>query len=705
MTARRRGGKRSRTRWARPLAFALAVAGALVAGLPGLAGVAALPPADAATLHHRFDFETPGYGAPGRYLTDHFLMQSGGLWHLFYTELPSAGVPACRIGHASSVDLVHWTERPTVVTANGVGWLSTDTWAPHVVPKTGGGWILYYTGRNFAGAQAILGVVSNDLDTWTPASPGPLFTPEGASWAAWDEAFPGSCRDPFVWFEGGVWKLIYTPSTVNGRPAIGRAISTDQIFWVDDGPFAIDSTNVSTIDLESPHLVFDNGRVELLFSRYWTRFLSAPTSAGPWNVAGGATLDERAVAPEKVKSGSVQLLTRLRYDLCVPGTGIIVIDTVTATPTGYTIPAPGVPAGWRQEGDAFANGPVFGDRPALRGDVPASPNGLRWMGSGETVNLPGDPFEPCADPARDGQRGWLRSPRFTLLGDSLWFRVMGASSPDSACVRLLDACTGLELAKRTGPNSSALVPAAWSNAGRRGWPVEIELVDLLDRPGGVIGADQFRDSTIGTFTAPSPVAINQTAPSGGENLTPGTTYTIRWTSFFAAGMDSHVVYVSYDNFATPPIRLQRRNGNQFSWNWTVPAGPKFDVRIRVVAYASNNVHDCDTSAPFTIAVTADGPAATPAGLHLRALGSPGPAPVLEWSAPAGTRAWLRLYDVRGRLVRTLVAGEVVGDGGPRRVAWDGRDRTGRPASAGVHFARLRADDGTERRVSLVRLRP
>jgi hypothetical protein len=675
--------------------------------LAGLTAAGATPPA-AATLHRLIDFETPGYGAPGRRLTDHFVMEVAGTWHLFYTELPSPTSSECRIGHATSADLIHWTERPTVVTALGSGAFATGTWAPHAVPRIGGGWILYYTGRNEAGAQSICASTSTDLDTWTAVSPEPVWTPATAPWAQWNPGLISSCRDPFVWQDGVQWRMIYTAIDVAGRHAIGRARSTDQLNWVDDGPFAIDSTSSSPIDLESPTLVFDNGRVELLYSRYWARFLSAASVSGPWDVGGGTTLDDRAVAPEKAKVGTTQILTRLRYDDCqaLP-TGIIVIDTVTATPGGYAIPAmPGVPFGWRQDGDAFATGPAYGDRPAHRGDVPAQPQGLRWAASGETVGMPGDTNEPCDGPSRDSQVGWLRSPRFTLLGDSLWFRVMGADSPDSAHVRLLDACTGLELARRTGPNTTALVPAAWSNAGRRGWPVEIELVDRLERPGGVIGADQFRDSTIGTFTAPTPVAINQTAPAGGENLAPGTTYVIRWTSFHSAGVDSHVVYVSYDDFATPPLRLQRRNGNQFSWGWTVPPGPHFDARIRVVAFAKNGVHDCDTSPPFTIAVTADAPAPVPGeGLDLRAHGSPGPTPTLEWSAPAGTRAWLRLYDVRGRLVRTLVAGETAPDPGPRRVTWDGRDRSGRPAPAGVHFALLTGEGGSRRRVSLVRLGP
>jgi hypothetical protein len=284
---------------------------------------------------------------------------------------------------------------------------------------------------------------------------------------------------------------------------------------------------------------------------------------------------------------------------------------------------------------------------------------------------------------------------------------MGAASPDSAAIRLIDACTGVELARRSGPGTSALTPFAWSNAGRRGWPVHLELIDLLTRPGGVIGADAIRDSTVGVFTAPIPVAINQTAPAGGETLMPGQSYVIRWTSFSTAGVDSHVVYVSYDDFATPPTRLQRRTGNQFSWIWTVPTIIAFDARIRVVAYAKNGVHECDTSPSFAIGATTDAPpsGAGAAGeeIALSALGSPGPAPVLEWTAPPGRAIHLELIDVRGRRVRTLVAGRPMGPGGRERATWDGADDAGRRVPPGLYFAALRIEGGERRSVRLVRL--
>lgn len=47
---------------------------------------------------------------------------------------------------------------------------------------------------------------------------------------------------------------------------------------------------------------------------------------------------------------------------------------------------------------------------------------------------------------------------------------------------------------------------------------------------------------------------------------------------------------------------------------------------------------------------------------------------------------LRVYDVRGALVRSLV--DAVQVGGPHEATWDGRDERGRRAASGVYFCRL-----------------
>jgi hypothetical protein len=59
---------------------------------------------------------------------------------------------------------------------------------------------------------------------------------------------------------------------------------------------------------------------------------------------------------------------------------------------------------------------------------------------------------------------------------------------------------------------------------------------------------------------------------------------------------------------------------------------------------------------------------------------------IEYSLAKAADASLRLYDVSGRLIRTLVHG--LQPAGPSAVVWDGRDERGVRIGSGVYFARL-----------------
>ena len=62
--------------------------------------------------------------------------------------------------------------------------------------------------------------------------------------------------------------------------------------------------------------------------------------------------------------------------------------------------------------------------------------------------------------------------------------------------------------------------------------------------------------------------------------------------------------------------------------------------------------------------------------------------VLSARAPAHLR--VEIYDIAGRLARTLHDGPIAAGHTP--IAWDGRDGRGRPVAAGIYF--LHATDGT-----------
>ncbi len=649
-----------------------------------------------AVVYTRYDFEHTGYGGKGRIISDFYVLKVTGLWHIFYTEFPSPGVPACRIGHAVSPDLIHWTERPAALTAGSPSWMETGVWAPHVIAAPGGGWRMLFTGRNGAGAQVIASASSNDLDNWTLTSPNPVWVPPG-SWARWNENQVSSCRDPFVWFDAGSgqYRMLYTAVTNASESALGLAGSTDLLNWFDLGPFLVDPRVPLVSELESPFLSFDNGRVELLYSQGGTIIQTASTLAGPWDVNHGIVLDSYARAPELVKDGTTRMLHRVRGIPCGAVTTFVVTDTVGVTAQAYSVPGPPeLTNSWLVTGEAFGDDPAFGDAPLLRGEAPVAPGGFRWLSSSEPSQIPSCPYPPVYEAT-----GTASTPQFLLRGDVTCVRVSGANSPDSAYVALVDDCTGLELSKQTGPGVNGMTPVTWSNAGRRGWPVRVKLVDLLARPGGGIGIDDVQDTSVVDMALPSLPSVLITRPIVGENLTGGGTFTIRWNGSASSGLDSFLVYVSYDDFATPPIKIAKRNASQFNYTWPVPVGMKFGVKVRVVAYAKNGVHGCHTSGPFNISVTVDSPVAVASALSLAALGNPGRTPVLVWSTPGPGVALLSLYDALGRRVRTLASGSGSGE---RRTAWDGKDDAGRSVAPGVYFARLACDDG-ERTLPIVRL--
>ena len=65
-----------------------------------------------------------------------------------------------------------------------------------------------------------------------------------------------------------------------------------------------------------------------------------------------------------------------------------------------------------------------------------------------------------------------------------------------------------------------------------------------------------------------------------------------------------------------------------------------------------------------------------------------PTTTIAFSIAARGHVELNVYDVGGRLVRTLA--NEVRPAGAHRVTWDGRDANGEPVASGVYFCRLNA---------------
>jgi len=73
-----------------------------------------------------------------------------------------------------------------------------------------------------------------------------------------------------------------------------------------------------------------------------------------------------------------------------------------------------------------------------------------------------------------------------------------------------------------------------------------------------------------------------------------------------------------------------------------------------------------------------------------------PSTTIQYDVPSdGASIRLDIYDVSGRIVRTLVSGRQ--SSGTKQVEWDGRTDAGAPVSSGVYFYRLRANGRVETR--------
>ncbi len=79
-----------------------------------------------------------------------------------------------------------------------------------------------------------------------------------------------------------------------------------------------------------------------------------------------------------------------------------------------------------------------------------------------------------------------------------------------------------------------------------------------------------------------------------------------------------------------------------------------------------------------------------------------PRTTIRFSVPQpGQSVSLKLYDLGGRLVRTLVADELLA--GAQQIVWDGTDDGGREVSTGVYFCRVQWDAGSvTRKLTLIR---
>ena len=78
-----------------------------------------------------------------------------------------------------------------------------------------------------------------------------------------------------------------------------------------------------------------------------------------------------------------------------------------------------------------------------------------------------------------------------------------------------------------------------------------------------------------------------------------------------------------------------------------------------------------------------------------------PSTRIRYELPRRAEVSLRIFDQRGRLVRTLLEEEQ--GAGRKEVLWDGRAQNGARVASGIYFYRLKAGDAlAQRKMTLVK---
>ena len=152
-----------------------------------------------------------------------------GQYHLFYQYVPDRTTWAsnCHWGHATSPDMIAWTEQGIAV-APGDG--DDGVWSGSIVTAPDGAATMFYTS-----------VTEPDIGIGTVRTA----TPDDASWNAWTKgakmmsAPPElgvlAYRDPFVFRDGGQWRMFVGAGLEGGTAAAVSYSSPDLSRWTLDG--------------------------------------------------------------------------------------------------------------------------------------------------------------------------------------------------------------------------------------------------------------------------------------------------------------------------------------------------------------------------------------------------------------------------------------------------------------------------------------
>jgi hypothetical protein len=163
--------------------------------------------------------------------------------------------------------------------------------------------------------------------------------------------------------------------------------------------------------------------------------------------------------------------------------------------------------------------------------------------------------------------------------------------------------------------------------------------------------------------------------------------------FMLSAPDSAGIQMGTDEFAT---HIDPDSGVTVTLTWNATEYPG-EQMIWVVIDPDGFVVELDKAnniASATVSASSvEDPVARDSGPCALSQNSPNPfttGTVIRYTLPEGGLVELQVYDIRGRLVKTLARGRTAG--GYHNATWDGTDLSGRRVAPGLYFLYLRVGD-------------
>ena len=220
---------------------------------------------------------------PDDWVWDSWVADDGETYHLYFLKAPRALEDPSRrharavIGHATSTDLVEWTDHGTALLPSEDGWDDLALWTGSTVRADDGTWRMFYTALNTARGHVLrdqrVGVVeSDDLHHWRRGADAPALAADGRWYKTLDEDPTASetWRDPFVFRDpdGDGWHMLVT-ARLKGTEryddgVLAHARSHDLVTWEVQPPVSGDPSGFG--QLEVPQVRVVDGRPVLVFT-------------------------------------------------------------------------------------------------------------------------------------------------------------------------------------------------------------------------------------------------------------------------------------------------------------------------------------------------------------------------------------------------------------------------------------------------------